>query len=326
MVRKVLFVDDDQILQCAMENQLAGFSDSFSLSCAKDGFDALKKLKKTYFSLVIIDLIMPRMDGMSLLSHMMEKYPDVAVIITSEMPTDEMRNLVQHSGISGYFNKPFQADALAQSIMRALQKEADGGVMHKVSPPVFFQLMVMEGKTCTIRVMDKVSRQGGVLYFVDGQLLDARIGELNGLDAAYEVFGWDDVTVILHNHCEPRENRIDSDLQPIIMKAVGMKDESDDIACEECSSSVENIRTFLQEELGDKCDHLAQSAPAKSIGEVVDALNKIADLSDFGSLRVAYIDDGKKESKIVLPGQPATVLSVNSDCPPGKVIQLLRGL
>ncbi|MCK5809393.1 response regulator [bacterium] len=319
MVRKVLFVDDDQILQCAIENQLAGFSDSFSLSCAKDGFDALKKLKKTYYSVVIIDLIMPRMDGMSLLSHMMEKYPDVAVIITSEMPTDEMRNLVQHSDISGYFKKPFQADALAQSIMRALQKEADGGVMHKVSPPVFFQLMVMEGKTCTIRVIDKVSQQGGILYFVDGQLLDARIGELNGLDAAYEVFGWDDVTVILHNDCESRENRIDSDLQPIIMKAVGMKDEAD-----ECSFPVENIRSFFQEELGDKCDHLEELASAKSIEEVVDVLNKIADLSDFGSLRVAHIDDGKKESKIVLAGQPPTVLSVNSDCPPEKVTQLLR--
>lgn len=319
MVRKVLFVDDDQILQCAIENQLAGFSDSFSLSCAKDGFDAFKKLKKTYFSLVIIDLIMPRMDGMSLLSHMREKYPDVAVIMTSEMSTDEMRSLIPDSGISEYFKKPFQADALAQSIMKALQKEADGGVMHKVSPPVFFQLMVMEGKTCTIRVIDKVSQQGGILYFVDGQLLDARIGELNGLDAAYEVFGWDDVTVILHNDCEPRENRIDSDLQPIIMKAVGMKDES-----EECSFPVENIRSFLQEELGDKCDQLEELSPAKSIEEVVDVLNKIADLSDFGSLRVAHIDDGKKESKIVLAGQPPTVLSVNSDCPPEKVIQLLR--
>jgi len=319
MVRKVLFVDDDQILQCAIENQLAGFSDSFSLSCAKDGFDALKKLKKTYFSVVIIDLIMPRMDGMSLLSHMRDKYPDVAVIMTSEMSTDEMRNLIPDSGISEYFNKPFQADALAQSIMRALQKEADGGVMHKVSPPVFFQLMVMEGKTCTIRVIDKVSQQGGVLYFIDGQLLDARIGELNGLDAAYEVFGWDDVTVILHDDCEPREDRINSDLQPIIMKAVGLKDESD-----ECSFPVETIRSFLQEELGDKCDQLEGSAPAKSIEEVVDALNKIADLSDFGSLKVVHVDNGKKESKIVLAGQPATVLSVNSDCPPEKVIQLLR--
>ena len=319
MVRKVLFVDDDQILQCAIENQLAGFSDSFSLSCAKDGFDALKKLKKTYFSVVIIDLIMPRMDGMSLLSHMRDKYPDVAVIMTSEMSTDEMRNLIPDSGISEYFNKPFQVDALAQAITRALQKEADGGIMYNVSPPVFLQLMEMDTKTCTIRVIDKVSQQGGVLYFVDGQLLDARIGEVNGLDAAYEVFGWDDVTVILHNDCESREDRINSDLQPIIMKAVGLKDESD-----ECSFPVETIRSFLQEELGDKCGQLEGSAPAKSIEEVVDALNKIGDLSDFGSLKVAHVDDGKKESKIVLAGQPATVLSVNSDCPPEKVIQLLR--
>ena len=90
------------------------------------------------------------------------------------------------------------------------------------------------------------------------------------------------------------------------------------LPCRECQIF------FLQEELGDKCDQLEELSLAKSIEEVVDALNKIADLSDFGSLRVAHIDDGKKESKIVLAGQPATVLSVNSDCPPEKVIQLLR--
>ena len=44
-------------------------------------FEAVQKLKETSVSLIVLDLKMPRMDGMSLLSHTREKYPDIPVII-----------------------------------------------------------------------------------------------------------------------------------------------------------------------------------------------------------------------------------------------------
>jgi hypothetical protein len=99
--------------------------------------------------------------------------------------------------------------------------------MRNVSPTVFLQLMEMEAKTCTIRILSKKSGMGGILYFIDGDLLDVRVGEIKGLDAAYKIFGWDDVTFFMQNECAARENIINSPLQPIIMKAVGMKDEEE---------------------------------------------------------------------------------------------------
>ena len=228
MVRKVLFVDDDQIMLLAIEKRFAAFSDSFTMVMAHDGFDAVQKLKENSVSLIILDLKMPRMDGMSLLTHARDKFPDIPVIIVSGYRTDEMYKLAKSKGVIAYISKPFQVDDLGKIIMSTLHKESDGGIMHNVSPTVFLQLMEMESKTCTIRILDKVSAKGGILYFRDGKLLDARVGETKGIDAAYRVFTWEEVTLFIQNECLPIENKINSELQPIIMKAVGMKDESEE--------------------------------------------------------------------------------------------------
>ncbi len=228
MLRKILFVDDDQDLRCAVEKHLATYGEHFSTVLASDGFDAVKKLKMMPFSLVIADLIMPRMDGMSLVSHMRDHYPDIPIVIISEMTAEKMQHLAEASGIVACLSKPLQADELVATIMSTLRKEAAGGIMHEVSPAFFLQLMEMDAKTCTIRILDKKSKQGCILYFLDGKLLDARIGEEQGINAALKVFTWDAVTIFLRNDCPPMEDRIHSGLQPIIMKAAGMKDESDD--------------------------------------------------------------------------------------------------
>lgn len=228
MVRKVLFVDDDEILQLAVERQLADYDAFFSVLLAKDGLDALKILENASVSLIIIDLLMPRMDGVSLLSHLRERYPDIPVILISTMSMAEMKHLAEAHGVIGRLEKPFRIEELGKCIMSYLQSEAAGGIMHHVSPVTFLQLMEMEGKTCTIRIFDSISEEGGILYFQDGRLLDARIGVLNGMAAVYRVFGWDEVTVFLRNGCPSRENRINSDLQPLIMAALAEKDEADE--------------------------------------------------------------------------------------------------
>ncbi len=417
MVRKVLFVDDDQIMLLAVEKRFAAYADYFSMIMANDGFEAVQKLKETSISLIVLDLKMPRMDGMSLLSYIRDKYPDIPVIIVSGYRTAEMYKLAKARGVIAYISKPFQVDDLGKIIMSTLQKEADGGIMHNVSPTVFLQLMEMEAKTCTIRILDKKSGKGGILYFEDGNLLDARVGEIQGLDAAYRVFTWEEVTIFIQNECAPRENTINSELQPIIMKAVGMKDEEEDPlppdGSDESSLDIteaeEELRSALQDELGSldlpeeffeiEDEEALDSTPASiapstpesataesslsepskpgsqravsnqtspepktaehkaaelkqeksqieisrevvhsevgprsglediyaddSMKNVVDFLSELGSMFDFGKLKVGYIDNGKEFDRIIIPGNPPTVLTVNQKCPQEKMLQVL---
>jgi CheY-like chemotaxis protein len=276
MVRKVLFVDDDQIMLLAVEKRFTAYSDYFTMIMANDGFEAVQKLKETSVSLIVLDLKMPRMDGMSLLSHTREKYPDIPVIIVSGYRTAEMYKLAKAKGVIAYISKPFQVDDLGKIIMSTLQKEANGGIMHNVSPTVFLQLMEMEAKTCTIRILEKKSGKGGILYFADGKLLDARVGEIQGLDAAYRVFTWEEVTIFIQNECATRKNTINSDLQPIIMKAVGMKDEEEDEENLPPVMSVaaeREVQADLHDELGslDLPDEFFNSEEMEELGAPIPA-------------------------------------------------------
>jgi CheY-like chemotaxis protein len=372
MVRKVLFVDDDQILCSAIEKRLEAFSDTFTLTTAVDGFEAVRKLQEISFSIIVLDLIMPRMDGMSLIGHIQEKYPDLPIIIISSTDIVKMKELAEACGAAAYLSKPFGADALVATINSILRKEADGGTMYDVSPTIFLQFMEMDAKTCTIRIFDKVTQKGGVLYFIDGQLVDARIGEEKGIDAACTAFTWDIITMFIHNECAPRKNRINSDLQPIIMKAVGMKDESDDQiedgdnedppeaffspgndlddpdlpdsflispALHEVASEKNNeahpeqltdgyladIERLLRQEAGETCGLVAVTCD-ETMAPIIEKLTRLGALTGADAFEVGYIDNGKEFDRILLPGQPATVVKVRQNCPQDKLLQVLRSV
>ena len=327
MIRKILLVDDDLILRMALEKRLAVHRDSFAVVTAADGFEAVKELKRFPFSLIIVDLIMPRMDGMSLIAHIRENYPDLPVIVISAMESPEIKAKITAGGVLAYLGKPFGADDLLPIIMSSLRNEADGGIMYAVSPTVFLQLMEMEAKTCTVRILDKAADQGGMFYFIDGRLVDARVGERQGIDAAYEVFTWDAVTLFIHNGCKPRENAINSDLQPIIMKAVGMKDEAEEFADngrgeDEGSQFLVRVKSLLLKAGGADC--LTGFSYDRKVGRMVDHLQQIGTAAGFGAFQAGLVRSSRKHDIIFLPGQPAPVLTVRAGSIRSQVLERIR--
>jgi len=168
MVKRVLIVDDDQEMLLSLKEGLSKFDDTFSVSIAGDGTIALEKLTRHAISLVVTDLKMPGMDGFSLLSKIMESYPDIPVIIMTGYSTPEMRKMAAKGGAVRYIEKPFLIEDLGRQIITILRKESDGGTLHSVSSAMFLQLVEMEEQTCTIRLADQFSDRQGVLFFRKG--------------------------------------------------------------------------------------------------------------------------------------------------------------
>jgi len=360
MIRKVLFVDDDQIMLLALQKRLEKYNDTFSIILAEDGFEAVRKLKENSVSLVVLDLKMPRMDGVSLLSHISGKYPDIPVIIISGYRTEEMHRLAREKEVVAYISKPFQIDDLAKVILSTLRREAEGGTLHNVSPVVFLQLMEMESRTCTIRLIDRATEKGGVLFFREGQLCDARVDQVKGINAAYIIFTWEDVTLFIRNECPVDANVINSSLQPIIMKAVGMKDEQvteipedddlpevGDLIDEEQppemevilqrdegtvsvvyeepvyeKPAIDKVRDLLLREIGDRCG-LEDIYHDSKADEIIHSISELGAMFNFGLLKAGYIDRGKTIDEVILPGEPAIVIKVNPKCPQDRILQVL---
>lgn len=164
MIRKVLFVDDDKEMLLALKEGLEKYNDTFSALMAQDGMEAVDTLKTHSVSVVVTDLKMPRMDGFNLLAHIMEHFPEIPVIIITGYSTPEMKRLAKEGGAVGYISKPFLIEDLGQLIVKTIRKESEGGTLHSVSSGMFLQLMEMEEKTCTIRLLDKQTGKEGILF------------------------------------------------------------------------------------------------------------------------------------------------------------------
>jgi len=225
MIQKVLIVDDDRDMLESIQEGLDRYSDKFLVTTAENGARALDRLAEDNYSLVITDLKMPELDGFGLLAHVLEKYPDIPVVVITGFGTPKMKQLAREGGAIGYITKPFLIENLAKKITMSLAKESDGGSLRGVSAGVFLQLVELEERTCTVRLTNRKTQEQGVLWFREGRLLDARYGNQMGIEAAYAVLSWSDVTLTIQNRCPKNDNNIQQDLQAVLLEAMRLQDE-----------------------------------------------------------------------------------------------------
>lgn len=363
MIKKVLIVDDNQEMLLSLKEGLEQYDESFSILLAKDGISAVNTLKRETISMVVTDLKMPRMDGFALLAHIMERYPDIPVIIMTGFSTPEMERLANMGGAVAYIEKPFLVAKLAHRIAATLREESDGGTLHNVSSTMFLQLIEVEQKTCTIRLECGQTGQQGVLFFNSGDLFDARTNGLKGEAAAYEIFSWDDVSLSIQNSCPVAENHIEKDLQKILLEAMHKKDESTHPELAQAEQE-ELVFTDTQEELvfsdTEKSDleepepqildqpvstaaepdqiHSIEERLLEIIGNrsglekiyrdnswqnLLARFNELGALFECGPLKLAYVSNGEASDFLLKPNDEVIVLSVNPKCPRDRIMQLL---
>jgi len=225
MIPKVLIVDDDQAWLRLIQAELEEHTNSFVVIVADSGDAAIDILKNNNISLVVSDLRMPGMDGFDLLATILKVYPDIPVFIVTAYDKPKTRDVVFKSGAAGYLKKPFSGDELAEEIINTLQKKSEGGNLHNVSLDTFLQLIEMEQQTCTLRVVNKKRDKGGVIFFRDGDIMNARIGDQQGKAAAYEILSWSRVSLAIEHDCVFHDKKIDGDLQAILLDSMRSKDE-----------------------------------------------------------------------------------------------------
>ena len=87
---------------------------------AKDGEEALHKLKEDSFDMVITDLRMPKMGGMDLLRTIKDKFPDLPVVVITGFDTDSSKNDALSSRADDFLFKPFKVDEIQKLLEKHL--------------------------------------------------------------------------------------------------------------------------------------------------------------------------------------------------------------
>src|SRR5436309_482617 len=115
----VLVVDDEKNIRSHLATYLSGLGHRVSL--AADGVEALRLADADRFDLVLSDVRMAGMDGMSLLRELRRRHPDAVVVVMTAYATIPGAVEAMREGAFHYLVKPFALDEVGLLVQRALE-------------------------------------------------------------------------------------------------------------------------------------------------------------------------------------------------------------
>jgi len=133
MAKKILAVDDDPDIRDALTMILE--SQGYKVITAQDGIEALANLKAEKPDLMILDLLMPKMDGWAVCKELQDprwaKYRDIPILILTSVREEASRRRYEletglELDVDDYVEKPFSPDILLERVGRLVGKKGKG--------------------------------------------------------------------------------------------------------------------------------------------------------------------------------------------------------
>jgi DNA-binding NtrC family response regulator len=119
---RILIVDDEEVVRESLGGWLE--KDGYSLGSAPDGASALKAVEEKDWSILVVDLKMPGIDGLQVLQAVKEKHPEIAVVIMTAYATVDTAVRAMKLGAYDYIVKPFDPEELSLMIQKIVGQQA----------------------------------------------------------------------------------------------------------------------------------------------------------------------------------------------------------
>ena len=120
--RRILLVDDDASLLVVLSEQLR--DDGYEVATARDGGEALRRLEAGWPDLILLDLMMPRVDGLAL-ARRIKNEADLPIIVLSAIDTADSKARLLDEVAEDYVSKPYHYPELRARIQRVLRRLGD---------------------------------------------------------------------------------------------------------------------------------------------------------------------------------------------------------
>lgn len=184
-MNSVLIVDDNKEILAKMHAMLAKYAGDLEVVTANNGKVAMRILAERHIDLLVTDLVMPEVDGLTLLAHINDHYPHIQCIAMTGYVTDNMIKMLPDNLLQ-VIRKPFKIYDLINTIRESLKTKPPAGTVCGISLPSFLQLIEMDEKTCALDVT-LGNNQKGTFLFKEGVLYDAFYEDMTGEGAAVEI-------------------------------------------------------------------------------------------------------------------------------------------
>lgn len=139
-MKKILVVEDDRSTRYLLNKVLK--TAGFSVATAKDGVEGLKQLRKKEFDLVLLDIWMPRMNGLELLGHLRtEPRRPKVVVMTSDNTPETLLQAVREQAYQ-YMSKPLEPRRVVEMVRGAVTASSVSPIEVISARPEWVELLV----------------------------------------------------------------------------------------------------------------------------------------------------------------------------------------
>ena len=117
---KILIIDDEKVIAELLKLNFE--REDYEVFTAADGIEGLEIIRKIIFDLIILDVLMPRMDGFQFYKEM-KRLPSTSQIPLLVMTVrGAMRDSFEGLGVEAFINKPFEIDDIVEHVKKILSR------------------------------------------------------------------------------------------------------------------------------------------------------------------------------------------------------------
>ena len=141
---KIMIADDQELIRESLKIILSTNPDFEVVHLVENGNEVLEVLKNEYIDVILMDVRMPQMDGVTCTKLVKNKYPNTKVIVLTTFDDDEYIYNALKYGASGYLLKGLALDELSQALYAVME---GGSIIHPKAATKIFKLFSRQEKS-----------------------------------------------------------------------------------------------------------------------------------------------------------------------------------
>ncbi|MCK5055922.1 MAG: response regulator [Candidatus Aminicenantes bacterium] len=248
----ILIVDDEKKIVELLKETITKMSKNYRILEAYNGKEALEKIDKEKIDLVLLDIKMPVMSGVQVLTELHNKKLWLPIIILTAYNVSDIEVNFREFGIVDYLSKPLDMVMLKSTIGQVLRNREQKDSITGMSLAAILQVLEMEQRTgvMTIKMEDK----NGRIFFREGRVVDIEAGGLSVEEALGYLLDTEkededrEISIEYLNH--KRTEKINKSLTEILLEASRILDEDrkDETAAEKEEEITEEAAAEIKKE------------------------------------------------------------------------------
>src|SRR5687767_14071235 len=227
--QKILLVDDDQDFLEVYWEILKTLPSGPEVHTASAGARALAILEGESFNLLIVDLNMPKMDGLQVIAIARRKYPKLKIVVWTCIADEHFRARAYGMGVDQYWQKPAseqERQHFLDSVESLLQRETQGGFRGIQSKSLvdLIQLECLSQNSSVLKITN--GPREGKVWITNGNVIDATVGDTVAKEAFQEICGWKTGTFEILPADPERKQTIFENYQGLLLDTAQAMDEA----------------------------------------------------------------------------------------------------